>query len=66
MIGLELEDIPLLHFTLWLLGDVLHRQVFLSSACQGVVEATEASTKNLLAVLEGMGRVVWLRGCTKQ
>ena len=46
---------------------VLCRQGFSSLVCQAVVGATaNVYTKGLSAVLEGMGRLVCSRGCTKQ
>ena len=45
---------------------VLHRQGFCSSVCQAVAVLTCIYYKSLPAGLEGMGRMMCLRGYTKQ
>ena len=67
-VGQMLKGLPYLHLTLWLLSDVCY--VDKGSLPQSVQVVAECNSsvyvKGLPAVLEGMGRLVWLTGCTKQ
>ena len=68
LVGHMLKGLPYLHLTLWLLREMCVAQtgvLFLSlSGSDG--SNLSIYDKGLPAVLEGMGRLVCLRGCTKQ
>ena len=62
LVGHVLKGLPYLHFTLWLLWDVCCTQGFSPQS----VRQWWGQLKCLPAILEGMGRLVYSRGCTKQ
>ena len=65
--GQVLKSLPLQYLTLWLLRHVLWRQGLSSSVLSGSGrDNLMIYNKSLPVVLERMGRLVCLRGCTKQ
>ena len=66
-VGQALKGLPYLHLILWLLSDVCYADKgFLPQSVRQWKGNSSIYIKGLPAVLEGMGRLVCLTGCTKQ